>query len=112
MALKPRFCALLGAIMLAASPVGYAQSPDRDRPAGQQSIGERIDDVVLNTKVRTALVRERSLASGDIWVKADNGTVTLGGSVASADEKRTAETVAKAVDGVQLVKNELDIKAR
>ena len=112
MALKPRLCALLGAMLLAAASAGFAQSPDRDRPSGRQSIGERVDDAVLNTKVRTALVKERSLRSGDIWFKADNGTVILGGSVASAEEKRTAETVAKAVEGVQSVKNELEIKVR
>lgn len=57
-------------------------------------------------------MRERSLGAGDIAVNADNGIVTLEGSVASAEEKRTAETVAKAVDGVSSVKNELQIKVR
>jgi osmotically-inducible protein OsmY len=103
-------CALLGAVLLTISTAGYAQSGDRDRRSGQPSIGERVDDTVLNSKVRAALMRERSLGSGNVWVKADSGTVVLGGSVDSAEEKRKAETVARSVDGVKTVKNELQVK--
>jgi hyperosmotically inducible periplasmic protein len=113
MAMKMRLCALLGAVLLAAASTGFAQKGDnRDRPSASSSIGDRIDDTVLNTKVRAALVKERSLGSGDVWVKADGSAVTLGGSVASAEERRKAEQVARTVAGVKSVKNEIKVDAR
>ena len=110
MDLKRCTLAFLAAGLFALSGAGYGQTQERGPSARQPSIGERIDDTVLNTKVRTALVKERSLGSGDIWVKADKGTVVLGGSVDSAEEKRKAEAVARTVDGVKSVRNELQVK--
>ena len=107
MAMKMRLCALVGAFLLAASAFG---ADNRDRPSASSSIGDRIDDTVLNTKVRAALVKDRSIGSSDVWVKADGSTVTLGGSVKSAGEKRKAEQVAKTVNGVKSVKNEIKVE--
>lgn len=110
MAMKMRLCAVLGAVLLAAASAGLAQGDSRDRPSGGSSIGNRIDDTVLNTKVRAALVKERSLDSSELRVKADGTTVTLGGSVKSAEEKRKAEKVARTVAGVRSVKNEIEVR--
>ena len=104
MAVKMRLCAVLGALLLATSTFAVD-----DRPSSASSVGDRIDDTVLNTKVRSALVKERSIGSGDVWVKADGSSVTLGGHVKTIEEKRKAEQVARSVNGVKTVKNEIQV---
>jgi uridylate kinase len=41
----------------------------------------------------------------------DNAVVTLSGTVASAEQKTKAGTIAQAVEGVKSVKNELKVSA-
>jgi hyperosmotically inducible protein len=47
----------------------------------------------------------------NIDVDSDKGVVTLKGKVTSADAKKRAEEVAKKVDGVKSVKNQLRVEA-
>ena len=64
----------------------------------------------LTGRVKTALANDVGLKTLIINVDSDDGVVTLRGSVDSADTKSRAEQVAKKVDGVKSVKNELRIK--
>ena len=49
------------------------------------------------------------MSGSSINVDTQNGTVMLRGKVSSADEKRAAEEVARSIDGVGTVKNELQV---
>jgi hyperosmotically inducible protein len=51
------------------------------------------------------------LRDSTINVDVDNGVVTLTGTVASAAQKTRAEQVAKTVDGVKSVRNQLKVAA-
>ena len=51
------------------------------------------------------------LRDSTINVDVDNSVVTLTGSVASTAQKSKAEQVARGIDGVKSVKNELRISA-
>jgi osmotically-inducible protein OsmY len=64
----------------------------------------------LTGRVKTALANDVGLKTLIINVDSDDGVVTLRGSVDSADTKSRAEQVAKKVDGVKSVKNELRVK--
>ena len=76
-----------------------------------RTIGTGLDDGWLWVKTRFDLAAADDLRDSTINVDVSNAVVTLSGSVASAEQKAKAETVAKAVDGVKGVKNMLTVAA-
>lgn len=73
----------------------------------EHSVGEVVDDSVITTKVRTALLAEDDVKSFDIKVKTFNGTVQLSGFVDSQWQIDKATQVAASVQGVRTVTNDL-----
>jgi hypothetical protein len=67
-------------------------------------------DAALAGAVQEALVAE-GIELGAVAVTVANGTVALRGEVASAAIRTDAEAAARAVDGVQDVRNEIAIRA-
>jgi osmotically-inducible protein OsmY len=94
---------LLGAVMGSA-----ACAPTRT----QQAPGEYVDDSVLTTKVKAALVDDPITKARQISVETYRGTVQLSGFVDNKEERATATKVARSVQGVTEVKNDLEIKQR
>lgn len=68
--------------------------------------GQAVDDAVLTTKVKTALLAEEGLDAGAISVSSEKGVVTLTGNIPAAQIPR-ADAVARKVEGVQEVINAL-----
>ena len=80
--------------------------------AKHEGTGEYIDDSVITTKVKTAVLNEPTLKSSEINVETFKGVVQLSGFVNSeADIKKAAE-VARGVKGVTSVKNGMRLKAK
>jgi len=75
-----------------------------------ESAGEYIDNSLITTKVKAAIVNEPSLKTFQISVKSYKDTVQLSGFVDSAHAVRRAGEVAGAVEGVASVKNDLIVK--
>jgi len=76
-------------------------------------IKETTHDATLTTKVKSALAADVGLRTlTGISVDSDGSTVTLKGSVDTAANKSRAEQVARGVDGVATVKNELTVQAK
>jgi osmotically-inducible protein OsmY len=75
-----------------------------------ESTGEYVDDSVLTTKVKAAILEEASLKTLQINVKTFKGVVQLSGFVDSAEHVAKAGEVAVRVQGVQEVKNDLVAK--
>jgi hyperosmotically inducible protein len=74
---------------------------------------QKAANVALTTKVKTALAGDVGFKTlGKIDVDSNKGVVTLKGRVESADAKKKAEQVAKQVDGVKSVKNQLRVEAK
>jgi hyperosmotically inducible periplasmic protein len=80
------------------------------KDAGRK-IGAGANDMWLWTKTRWELTTADDLRDSTINVDVDNGVVTLSGTVASAEQKTKAETLAKGVEGVTSVKNDLKVSA-
>jgi hyperosmotically inducible protein len=74
-----------------------------------KSAGEQVDDSALTGKVKTALARDPSTSAYRIDVETFRGEVQLNGFVESADMKTAATRVAKSVDGVKNVSNNLKV---
>lgn len=76
-----------------------------------ETIGSGVNDSWLWTKTRLALMTTSDLRESTIDVDVVNDVVTLKGTVASAAQKTKAEQVAKDIDGVKSVTNQLKVAA-
>jgi hyperosmotically inducible protein len=74
------------------------------------SMGTKLDDTMLVSKVKTALVEAKDVKSGQINVEARGGIVQLGGFVSGDKMKARAIEVAKGVSGVKRVDDALFVK--
>jgi osmotically-inducible protein OsmY len=78
--------------------------------AHKRSTGELIDDTALHAKVKAALINDPVVSGTKIDVSVDRGTVVLNGAVNGEVEKRKAEEIARGVDGVRGVENNLVVR--
>lgn len=78
----------------------------------RESTGEYIDDAVITTKVKTAILNESTLKSYEINVETYKGVVQLSGFVSTQTEITKAAALASGVKGVTSVKNDLRLKAK
>lgn len=72
-------------------------------------ISSNINDAWLKGKVESAFMFNKYLSSFSIDTNVENGYVTLSGKVNSMIEKDLAEEVAKGIEGVNGVKNTLQV---
>ena len=77
---------------------------------GQQTAGAYVDDSVITASVKTGMLEDDRVAGTSITVETLNGTVMLSGFAKSEAERAAAESIAKNVDGVKVVKNEIAIR--
>lgn len=94
---------LIAALMLTAV-VGCSSTPNRE------STGQYVDDTVITTSVKKAILDEPTLKVNEINVETFKGAVQLSGFVRSQDNIATAIRVARAVNGVTSVKNDMRLK--
>ena len=84
---------------------------NREAKQSGRKVGTGANDTWLWIKTRFDLAAADDLRDSTINVDVDNDIVTLSGTVASAAQKTKAETVAKAVEGVKSVRNQLKVQA-
>ena len=68
------------------------------------------DDAMVTARVKKAIYNEPSLKVTDISVTTENSIVSLEGSVKSRSERMKATEVARKVEGVKRVRNELKVQ--
>ncbi|MFZ6779676.1 BON domain-containing protein [Undibacterium sp. Ji83W] len=76
----------------------------------QESTGEYIDDTLITTKVKAAIVNEPTLKASEINVETFKGIVQLSGFVADPASASRAVSVTSEVKGVKSVKNDIRVK--
>jgi osmotically-inducible protein OsmY len=76
----------------------------------KESTGQYVDDSVITTKVKSAIFGDPSLKSMQINVKTYKGVVQLSGFVDSQKSVSTAGEVARGVQDVVSVQNDLIVK--
>jgi hyperosmotically inducible protein len=75
------------------------------------SAGRQIDDAAIKTAVKAKMAADVRLSTlTNIEVNSTNGVVTLSGQVENESDRAQAVRVARSVDGVVKVNNELQIK--
>ena len=68
------------------------------------------DDAMVTARVKKAIYNEPSLKVTDISVTTEDSVVHLEGSVKTRGERQKAGDVARKVEGVKRVKNELKVQ--
>jgi hyperosmotically inducible protein len=77
---------------------------------GKQTVGNKIDDSVITTRVKSAMLGDPVMKSLDVSVTTRKGEVQLSGFVDNSVQLKHAVDVAKSVDGVSGVVNHMSIK--
>ncbi|MDD5335184.1 MAG: BON domain-containing protein [Rhodoferax sp.] len=77
---------------------------------GQETVGAYVDDATITTQVKARFVDNKQVDAVSIHVETLKGTVMLSGFAKSTNEKNTAESIARGVNGVRSVKNEIAIR--
>lgn len=78
---------------------------------GQSTVGEYIDDATITTAVKAKFVENKVVDAAAISVETLNGEVMLSGFAKSGTERMSAESLARSVKGVKLVKNAIIVRA-
>jgi osmotically-inducible protein OsmY len=78
--------------------------------ADDRSTGQVIDDTAIHTKVKAALVNDPVVSGTAINVDVERGVVILTGAVNGNVEKTKAEDIARGVNGVRSVENNLIVR--
>lgn len=78
----------------------------------QETVGQVVDDSALTAAVKGKLIVDQTMQSYKVNVETQNGVVQLTGFVDSNDAKSRAAELARSVDGVKEVRNDLEIRQR
>jgi len=76
----------------------------------REGTGEYVDDTVITTKVKAAFAADSTVKATQVQVETFKGTVQLSGFVDSAESARKAVELARGVNGVKSVKNDMVIR--
>ncbi len=96
--------ALIGMLTLGALAGGCAATSTRE------STGQYVDDAVITSKVKKALLGDDAVKSFAVSVETLKGVVQLSGFVDTSDQKFAAGKDAMGVNGVTDVQNNLAVK--
>lgn len=99
------------AIALAVNVEGVARVESKvNLKSGTTSLGTKVDDGILTTKVKTALLSDPDVKGVQIAVVTRQGVVQLSGFVDSRNQAERAIQIVRGTAGVHGVDNELTIK--
>jgi hyperosmotically inducible protein len=107
--------ALIGALAIAGCGKKEEKAPAPGEPKTEAqtaptTIGTEIDDATITTKVKTALLTDNYVKGLDIKVETRKGEVQLSGYVDSQEQIDKAVAIAKGIEGVKNVDNEMMVK--
>jgi hypothetical protein len=97
--LKSLFASFLILSLLACAPT-----------ATREGTGEFVDDAVITTKVKAALAADPQVKATEVKVNTFKGVVQLSGFVSSPEAARRAVEIARGVEGVREVRNDMVVK--
>ncbi|HEX9778463.1 MAG TPA: BON domain-containing protein [Geopsychrobacteraceae bacterium] len=99
-----RFLHVLACVVLVVTFFGCAATAERE------STGEYVDDTVITAKVKAAIFQEETLKSLQINVESFKTVVQLSGFVGTVENANKAGEIARSINGVTSVKNDLLVK--
>jgi osmotically-inducible protein OsmY len=100
---------VVAGLMLAAAPAWVSAADEKKSTT--QAVKETVNDSWITSKTKIALFADNRVSGTKVHVDTKNGVVHLRGKVDSDTAKAAAEEVTKGIEGVQSVKNELQVVA-
>jgi hyperosmotically inducible protein len=112
---KPRismfgFAALVGVLAVLPTACGNRAAESANAAAPSTTVGNDIDDAVVSTRVRSALMANPKINSYDFKVDTRKGEVMLSGFVDDQSQLELATATTRAVEGVKTVQNNVTLK--
>lgn len=108
---RPALCMAVAAMVFLVSGCNRQDPvPPSAGATPKTSVGNEIDDTVVTTKVKSALLSDQNVKGLGIKVETRKGTVQLSGFADNQEQVDRAVAVAKAVEGVNGVENALKLK--
>ncbi|AXX88883.1 BON domain-containing protein [Arcobacter suis] len=101
--------AAIVATILIVNTVPLLATEVSDTTKSKSTIGEKIDDTVITTQVKMALMKDSSTATLGADVTTTNGVVLLQGTVQDNSERDMTTKVGASVQGVKSVQNEMKV---
>jgi hyperosmotically inducible protein len=77
-----------------------------------KTAGRKIDDGTITAQIKSQLAADTGVSVTRLDVDTNNATVYLNGTVATPDLKMRAEQVARQVEGVERVINNLEVEPK
>jgi len=77
----------------------------------QQPVGSYIDDATITTQVKAKFADDPTVSAGAISVETLKGVVQLSGFAKTSSEKALAEQIARNVEGVVSVRNDIVVRS-
>lgn len=77
---------------------------------GQQSASSYVDDASITADVKAKLIADKAVDAGAINVQTMNGEVLLSGFAESETERARAAQIARGVNGVRSVRNNVVVR--
>lgn len=78
-----------------------------DLTVGERTVGDWVDDTLISSRLKAKLIADTDVRASDIDVSSSQGVVTLIGRVRTSEMKQDAERIARGIEGVTDVHNEL-----
>ncbi|HEX7182820.1 MAG TPA: BON domain-containing protein [Thermoanaerobaculia bacterium] len=78
-----------------------------DLTVGERTVGDWVDDTLISSRLKAQLIADTDVRASDIDVSSSQGVVTLIGRVRTDAMKQDAERIARGINGVTGVHNEL-----
>src|SRR5512133_1392989 len=103
MIIRTTLAAAIAAVVLLTAPGCAVQR-------GQETVGSYVDDAGITTLVKARFVESKLVSAASISVETLNGTVMLSGFAKSLTEKSAAENIARGVNNVKSVRNEIVVR--
>ncbi len=85
------------------------EKPAKGRTADSRRSDQPVDDTWITTKVKAKMVEDKQVSATNIHVKTVNGVVELTGTAKSMDESSQAASLARSVEGVKSVRNNIKV---
>lgn len=77
---------------------------------GQETVGAYVDDAGITTVIKSRFIENKEVDAASIRVETLNGTVMLSGFAKNTSERNMAGNIARGVNGVKVVKNEIAVR--
>ncbi|WP_130831742.1 molecular chaperone OsmY [[Erwinia] mediterraneensis] len=77
----------------------------------KQSAKDYADDAATTSKIKAKFLTDDIVPSRNVKVETTNGVVQLSGTVENQAQSERAESIAKSIEGVKSVKNDLTVKS-